>query len=347
MPLRTLYVNRQGAMLGIRKDALIVRAQKAIIDVVPMASLQSVVLLGHVQVSTQAVDKLLNMGIDLIYLSQKGKWRGRLVGSRPRNIFLMMAQFEATKNSAYRHVWAQNLLFAKVLAERLASSWLNDARDVWEWESIMRLNQAGAVVVQSFENGYEQPLYDLLPLDRQIVEGIRDSFAHANTMNESMGIEGKEAQRYFSQWDRWLQPCGFEFVQRSRRPAKNAVNAILNLGYMMMLSEVERALLINGFEPMLGLLHGVSYGRNSLALDILELFRTFPIEMLVLKLLLSQSLVHEHFETHSSGEVRLVDEGWEIWLRAYEGELHAYREYIQKVMAILRAQLLTSQNGRL
>ena len=330
MPLRTLYVNRQGAVLGIRNEALIVRSMGEILDVVPMASLQSVVLFGNIQVSTQAMHKLLSMGIDLIFLSQKGKWRGRLVGPKPRNVFLLLAQYEATKNIEFRLEWAKNIVFTKILAEQMAAKWLDDSRDVWEWEFTLQHMQPGGMVFQTFEQGIHHRDEDHLP----------EKIKWATTMQEIMGIEGIEAQKYFSQWDRWLTGSGFEFGHRSRRPAKNPVNALLNLGYMMMLSEVERALLIHGFEPMLGLMHGVSYGRNSLALDVLELFRTFPIETLVLKLIKSETITPYHFDTHSSGEVRLSDSGWALWLKAYEENLQAYRPYILKVMSMLRSQIL-------
>ena len=58
------------------------------------------------------------------------------------------------------------------------------------------------------------------------------------------------------------------FEVRTRRPPKDPVNAVLSLGYTLLTNEILALLIAHGFNPYIGFLHGIEYGRPSLALDL-------------------------------------------------------------------------------
>jgi len=96
---------------------------------------------------------------------------------------------------------------------------------------------------------------------------------HAATVSEVMGIEGSLAQAWFSLLAGAL-PSRLRFQGRNRRPPRDPVNSLLSLAYTLLHSEVRQALLIEGFDPSLGFLHQEYPGREALALDFQEIFRT-------------------------------------------------------------------------
>ncbi len=62
-------------------------------------------------------------------------------------------------------------------------------------------------------------------------------------------------------------------------------NSSLSLGYVMLTNEIGAMLEAQGFDPCVGYLHGIRYGRKSLALDVVEPFRQPVIDRLTLRLL--------------------------------------------------------------
>ena len=80
------------------------------------------------------------------------------------------------------------------------------------------------------------------------------------------------------------------FNERNRRPTRDPVNVILSLGYTFLTREVCSVPEAESFEPCLGFLHGIRYGRNSLALDLVEEFRQPVVDRLVLMLFNKQVL---------------------------------------------------------
>ena len=52
------------------------------------------------------------------------------------------------------------------------------------------------------------------------------------------------------------------------------MNALLSLGYTLLMSEVRHGIVASGFDPSLGFLHQDTPGRESLVLDFTEIFRS-------------------------------------------------------------------------
>jgi len=90
--------------------------------------------------------------------------------------------------------------------------------------------------------------------------------------NSIMGWEGGASKNYFGILSE-LIPEQYRFEGRSSRPAKDAFNAMLNYGYGILYSKVERALIIAGLDPYIGLLHSDNYNKKSFVFDFIEPYR--------------------------------------------------------------------------
>lgn len=64
------------------------------------------------------------------------------------------------------------------------------------------------------------------------------------------------------------------FSKRTKRPPKDPVNAMLSLCYTLLHFELLREIQLIGFDPTIGFYHQFDYGRDSLACDLTELYRT-------------------------------------------------------------------------
>ena len=157
-------------------------------------------------------------------------------------------------------------------------------------------------------------------LDR--MEQIRKTIPDRENSQELMGTEGICSQIYFGAFAAMLK-CDFRndelvFKGRNRRPPKDPVNIILSLAYTFLTREVCSILEAESFEPYLGFLHGIRYGRKSLALDLVEEFRQPVIDRLVLMLFNKQMLGVYDFESGEDRRVILTEDGYKTFCREYE-----------------------------
>lgn len=102
-----------------------------------------------------------------------------------------------------------------------------------------------------------------------------------------------------------LLPWGLGFTGRNRRPPRDVVNAALSYGYAIACAQAERALSLAGLEPAVGFLHADRWGKASLTLDFVELFRQPIVDRAVVTLVRRRQLTRAESEEHSEGMVLL------------------------------------------
>lgn len=131
------------------------------------------------------------------------------------------------------------------------------------------------LVMQKFSS------YDLLltrfttdqqqPFQQQRVE-LAHKLNHADSINKLMGFEGALAHAWFALLAKVL-PEKWRFSGRNRRPPLDPFNALLSLGYTLLMADIRQVLISEGLDPAFGFLHQPVAGREALVLDFTELFR--------------------------------------------------------------------------
>lgn len=114
-----------------------------------------------------------------------------------------------------------------------------------------------------------------------------------------MGIEGSAGRIYFSALS-FLMPDRFKFKGRSRNPAADEFNALLNYSYGVLYSFVEKACIIAGLDPYVGFIHTDHYNKKSLVFDLIENYRVWADETVV-NLFASRKVKAEHFNKLPKG----------------------------------------------
>ncbi|MBN1964764.1 MAG: CRISPR-associated endonuclease Cas1, partial [Anaerolineae bacterium] len=115
----SLYVVEQGSMLTVEQRRLLVTGVSGRrIAQVPLAHTSAVILFGNVCLSTPAMKRLLRAGIDVIFLTRRGRYVGRLVGPLTRFGLLRQRQYEGACDAAFCLPIAQAIIRAKCLNMR-------------------------------------------------------------------------------------------------------------------------------------------------------------------------------------------------------------------------------------
>lgn len=114
-----------------------------------------------------------------------------------------------------------------------------------------------------------------------------------------MGIEGSSGKAYWKMISKFL-PERFQFKERSRNPAKDEFNCLLNYAYGVLYGLVEKACIIAGLDPYVGFVHTDHYNKTSLVFDIIEAYRIFAEET-VLSLFSAKKVNQKLFDKYRGG----------------------------------------------
>ena len=306
--MSVLYVTTQGSVLRKNGGKYKVTQKDEELLAVPQAAVDSVVLAGYVQVTTQAVHELLEHGIPLIYVSRSGRFKGILQPGYPKNVFFRLAQYDAQCDAAFAQQTAREVVRSKLVAQR---------KTVKHW---MRRGFLSAGPVTGF--------------DRTVLNACEN-------VAELMRYEAVEARAYFDVLGRAL-PAEYEWMGRNRQPPRDPVNALLSLSYMMILAEVVSSCYAKGIDSFVGFLHQLEYGRPSLALDVLEPLRAVFADQYVVQALQAETYSLDMFTFSEENGCRLSGDGFRRYVRDFEafcGEPKAGRLTLQQVIDRLLDEL--------
>lgn len=153
----------------------------------------------------------------------------------------------------------------------------------------------------------------LISEDYTRFEQTLDKIAVAESITEIMGCEGRIAKSYFYYLS-LLVPESFRFHGRTRRPAKDCFNSLLNFGYSFLYSSLLGLIRKKDLSFGFGIIHQNYHHHASLASDLMEEWRPIIVDNTVMDLLLHGEIGVDHFEKEEDGAVVLTDEGREIFI---------------------------------
>lgn len=132
--------------------------------------------------------------------------------------------------------------------------------------------------------------------------------------NKILGIEGYAGRQYWQLLGSLL-PERFQFYERSRNPARDEFNCLINYAYGVLYGIVERACVIAGLDPYVGFIHTDNYNKTSLVFDIIEAYRIYAEET-VFGLFSARQVTRKLFDPYNNG-MTLNAEGKKVLLERY------------------------------
>ncbi len=286
--MSVLYIKEQGALIQKQGERLAVTKGRNMLLEIPVFQVENLSIIGNVQITTPALHMLMANGVDVSYFSYGGNYLGQSAAETSKNIFLRFEQYQFYLDENRRNQMARIIVDNKIR------------------------NQIS--IIKNFRwHGNEYDWHS----DIKQMETYRQSLALKNTSNEILGLEGICSNIYFRAYGKMLKG-DFQFNGRNRRPPKDPVNAVISLAYTFLTREMCNALDSESFETYLGFLHGIRYGRKSLALDMIEEFRQPAIDRFVLLLFNRRMLNESDFEFSDTGRIVLNDNGFRKFCSEYE-----------------------------
>lgn len=293
--LNTLYIQSQGAYLRLDHETLKVEIEKETKLQMPLHHLGGVVVFGNVLLSPFLLHRCAADGRSVVWLSEHGRFQGRLSGPTTGNVLLRRSQ----------HLVLNQSELTLAIARYLVAGKLQNARHV-----LMRAAR---------EAKTESDRNSLRTAADIHADAIR-SAATATELDKLRGTEGYAAKGYFAAFSAMIRMHRheFEFKERSKRPPKDPINALLSFAYTLLANECVAACEGVGLDPQMGFLHVLRPGRPALALDLMEELRPILADRLVLTLINRGQIKPDDFIARPGGGIHLTDNARREFLTAYQ-----------------------------
>ncbi len=254
--MHTAYIVEQGCQLYKDGNRLVVRRGKEVLRELLLEDLQQIVLMGNIILTPPVMDVLIRNRVDTVFLTQKGRFRGRLMTSYTKNVTLRQAQYVRLQDPDFVRKTACGIVSGKLQNMYLL---------------LLR---------------YNRRLQDeRIASAASSIRALRERLGQGPSLDVARGIEGAASRSYFSVFGLLLNAEGMEFKGRNRRPPLDPVNALLSFGYTMLANLLENQINLVGLDPYLGALHETEYGRPSLVCDLMEEYRPVFTDTLVITLI--------------------------------------------------------------
>lgn len=343
---KPVYLNTQGMSVGVSGQVLTIKEKDKKIQEIRLKDVSQLNLFGAVQVSTQAIQVLLQEDIPLAYFSFGGWFHGMTQAVGLRNILWRREQFRKADQPKFCLSLAKELVVGKIRNQRTM-----------------------------IQRNHIEPRVEVLDfLKSLMIEAKR-----VDSIGSLLGVEGVAARTYFSAFSGLIkvnankkmstasdedvvglatstggaEAFRFDFEKRNRRPPRDPINALLSLGYGVLAKDLTVICATVGLDPYLGFYHQPRFGRPSLALDMMEPFRPLIVDSAVISAINQRMVTLDDFI--SAGDaVALTAKGRKSFYLAYEQRMDqlvthpmfgyrvSYRRLIEIQIRLL-ARLLTGE----
>lgn len=287
----TIYITTQGATVQRRSGQMLVTKKSEIIQNLPEHHVKKLVLVGNINLTTPVTTFCLENGIEVVFLSQGGRFRGRLNGGLSNSVEVRRMQYERAHDRQFA------LKFARVIVSGKITNQMAFARR---------------------QNG------NTLPNCIRSLRSLRKKALSAVSIESLLGIEGSASAAYFRAFGKWI-PAPFSFTKRTSHPPRDEVNALLSLSYTLLYNRIVTHLNTIGLDPFLGFFHQPRNGHAALASDLVEEFRPVVADALVVKLVRRKQLRPSDFE-RAGGGFHLTAAGKKTFFTEFEAKLGSKRQ---------------------
>jgi CRISPR-associated protein Cas1 len=316
---RPLYVTGYGFSIAKSGGVLQIKEKGELMQEARLNDVSQVNVFGSASVTSGAVQALAELERPIAFFTMGGWFYAMATGLGLKNVFLRREQFRRADDEAFCLRIARSIVSTKIRNQR--------------------------TMLQ--RNHVEPPLRAIDGLKR-----LARQAAETASLESLLGVEGTAAHYYFGHFGGMLkvddgdERPAFDFSSRNRRPPKDPVNALLSLGYSLLVRDLMAVCHTIGFDPFIGFYHQPRFGRPALPLDLMEGFRPLVVDSAVLLAINTRMVVADDF-VRVGDCVTLTARGRRRFLQIYEQRMDTlvthpvfgYRVTYRRVLEI-QARLL-------
>ncbi|MDY6854935.1 MAG: CRISPR-associated endonuclease Cas1 [Thermodesulfobacteriota bacterium] len=271
-----IIINTYGSYLQKNGDCFRVKVEDKVFDV-SVKKVSSIMITTSAYITTDAIKMAMDYNIDVIFLDKFGDPYGRVWHSKLGSTTLIRRkQLEIAETGE---------------GLDLAIEWISTKFDN-QIDFLKRLRETRSRKSKEITVSIEKL--------KSCSEGLNKLEGKIDEVRGTiMGLEGTAGRIYFETLS-FIMPERYQFSGRSRNPAQDEFNALLNYAYGILYSKVEKACIIAGLDPYVGIIHTDHYNKKSMVFDLIENYRIWADETVV-KLFASRKVKKDHFNKLKNG----------------------------------------------
>lgn len=293
--LNTLFVLKEDAYLSLENDNVVISQGDAVLKRIPLNILEQILYFGYKGVSPALMEACSKKNTALCLYRPSGRFIARVNGRQYGNVLLRKTQYRISDDLTASCLIARNFIVGKIY----------NSRSVLE-----RAKRDHGLVLDGEK---------LSDASREVFSIARIA-KNCTDLDTLRGLEGQAASIYFSLFDMLIlqNKHYFKFNCRIKRPPVDAVNAMLSFAYTLLANDCASALEGVGLDPYVGFLHRDRPGRISLALDLMEEFRSIVADRFVLTLINNRLVNPKSFNVQENGVVLMTETARKSFLNAWQ-----------------------------
>lgn len=253
--MKHLVLNSFGLFLGLKSQRIIIYQNKEIIKEIALKTLKTISINSNgITISSDLIFACSMRGIK-IFFQNFNTFSATHALYEHKGVNILKQQF-ASKENAKGLSLAKELIIGKIK------------------------NQRSTILYFSRNQEFRSKDITIQSLDKAI-NMLRN--LQIKDINEIFTIEANAASRYFD----FLKLNSFlpdSFEHRTKKGSIEITNQALNYGYAILLNIVYKSIINAGLNPYFGVLHTMRSSKPSLALDIMEEYRSFVVDRNIIKI---------------------------------------------------------------
>lgn len=273
-----LIINSRGAYVSKVDERFQVTVEKQKQEYAA-SKVEKILITTSALITTDALKLAVENNIDVVFLEYNGHPFGRVWHSKLGSITTIRRN--------------QLKLTELQLGTELVKEWITQKIDNQiEHLQKLKLNRNDEKV-----KIIEEAVYKMVK-HKESINGVQN-VPIEKVRNSLEGYEGTCARIYFNTLGALIPPK-YIFKGRSKNPAENEFNCMLNYAYGILYSNVEKACIISGLDPYIGIMHTDNYNKTALVFDIIEMYRGYMDEI-VFSLFSRRKIKEDMFDKVEAG----------------------------------------------
>lgn len=303
-----IHIQKAASRLRVEDGVFVVEQSGAMSPFAP-SNIAALYLYPGISISSDALLLAVEHEADVVLLGRDGHVHGRIWSHKYGSISTLRRKQLDFTSGAEGFAWIAGILKRKFRNQLLVLEILHFDRPVRFVERIRTMMEGQCSQVDALKYG------------------------DANFKSQLRLMEAAVGKLYWKVVSMGL-PQQYQFKSRSRRPALDPFNAMLNYAYGILYACCEKSLIMAGLDPYLGVFHADMHNRPVLVYDFIEPYRQWA-DYTIIKLCTEQAIGPECLEIDSLGGCLLNPYGARIVAQC----VHDYLNEVISIEQVSRSRL--------
>ena len=297
-----LYLDNESYTCYMSSNQLTIKDDNLIISEIPIETIEGMVIRDYGKISSKTIVQLLNRKIPITFIDKSGKYIG---GFLKENINIKKQRFQFNRKD--------DRTFCLEFSKKIIKGKTNN--------QLLVLRRYNTNNLDSIKDNISN------------IKILSNKIENTASINELSGYEGAIAKIYFESLSK-LTKDDFKFKGRSKRPPKDAFNALLSLGYSLLFNEIFIVVNNSGLNPYGGFMHQDRLGHAALISDLMEEWRATIVDSLVMSVISKNTIkICDFTKDIKNDGLYLSHESYSKFLMAFHKKIESKNTYIKQINA--------------